>query len=70
MPETLFKSSEKYSHEMGYRSVQEFLLELLRRRVIIDEDERLRKIEESMDNDSNIKTFHSPEELLEHFDNL
>jgi hypothetical protein len=72
IPETLFKASRSYSKEMGFRNVQELILDSLRRRTMPDlqEDERLRKIEEAMDNDPTIRKFHSPQELLEHFDSL
>jgi hypothetical protein len=68
LPETLFKASKRYSHDMGYRSLQEFILDLVRRRV--KEDERLRRIEESMDKNPNIKTFKTKGEALAHFDSL
>jgi cell fate (sporulation/competence/biofilm development) regulator YlbF (YheA/YmcA/DUF963 family) len=72
VPETLFRASKAYSKEMGFRNVQEFILDSLRRRTMADleEDERLRKIEEAMDKNPNIRTFHSPQELLKHFDSL
>lgn len=72
VPETLFNASKVYSKEMGFRNVQEFILDSLRRRTMSDleEDARLRKIEEAMDKDPNLRVFHSKKELLDHFDSL
>jgi cell fate (sporulation/competence/biofilm development) regulator YlbF (YheA/YmcA/DUF963 family) len=72
IPETLFKASRSYSKEMGFRNVQELILDSLRRRAMADleEDERLRKIEEDMDRNPNIRTFKTKEEALAHLDSL
>jgi len=48
MPETLFEASKEYSKELGYRSMQEFVLELVRNKVIVENIERYRKIEDRM----------------------
>jgi metal-responsive CopG/Arc/MetJ family transcriptional regulator len=70
MPEALFKESRKYSKKMGYLSTQEFILDLLRRKLLMDEEERLLEIERKMDEDPNTLTFKSKEEFLEHLNNL
>lgn len=70
VPETLFKASKAYSKEMGFRNVQEFILDSLRQRTMITEDARLRRIEETMDRDQGIKTFKTKEEALAHLDSL
>jgi metal-responsive CopG/Arc/MetJ family transcriptional regulator len=70
LPEALFKASKEYSKEMGYRSTQEFIADLIRRKVFIDEEERLRTLEEEMDRNLNIKTFKTKEAALRHLDSL
>jgi len=70
LPETLFKASKAYSHEMGYRSLQEFVLDLMRRKVLLDEAEEMDTLEAEMDNNPNIKIFKTKEEALAHLDAL
>jgi len=70
LPDTLFRASKEYSREMGYRSTQEFILDLVRRKVLLDEEERMRRLEEEMDNDPNVKTFKTKEEAIRHLDSL
>jgi len=48
MPEKLFKASKEYTSEFGYRNLQEFILELLRKKVILERITRYKKIEEEM----------------------
>ena len=48
MPENLFKVSEEYSEGFGYKNIQEFILDLIRKKVIFDNVERYKKIEERM----------------------
>lgn len=48
MPEVLFKSSMEQSRGLGYRNLQEFILELVRQRVLLQNIERWRSIEERM----------------------
>lgn len=48
MPENLFEASKEYIEELGYKNVQEFILDLIRRRVIIENIERYRVIEKKM----------------------
>jgi metal-responsive CopG/Arc/MetJ family transcriptional regulator len=69
LPETLFKASKEYSEAMGYRSTQEFIVDVVRRRVLLDEEERLRRVEEEMDR-ANVKRFSAKKEALEHLDKL
>ena len=70
VPQALFKASKEYSVELGYRSIQEFILDLVRKRVFLDEEERLLKIEKEMDNDPNVKTFKTKKEALKYLDDL
>ncbi len=48
IPEHLFAASKEYSEGYGYRNVQEFILELIRNKVIYENSERYRCIEERM----------------------
>lgn len=48
MPEKLFEVSKEYYEEMGYRNLQEFILDLIRRKVVLENLERYREIEERM----------------------
>lgn len=57
MPEVLFEASNEYLQELGYRSLQEFILDLLRKRVVIDNIERYREIEEKMRTGIGVKKF-------------
>ena len=57
MPETLFEASKEYSEELGYRSIQEFVLELVRNKVIVENIERYRKIDERMKAGIGMKKF-------------
>ena len=51
MPENLFKASKDYTKELGYRNLQEFILELVRKKVMLDNIDRYKKIEQ----DSSLK---------------
>ena len=68
LPENLFEASKKYSEEMGYRTTQEFIVDLVRRRVFLENEERYGGIEREMDTDPNVKTFSTKEEALKHLD--
>ncbi len=57
MPETLFKASNEYYQELGYRSLQEFIVDLLRKKVILENLERYREIEERMKKGIGVKRF-------------
>lgn len=57
MPENLFKASKDYTRDLGYRNVQEFILELVRKRVMMDKIDRYREIENDMNSGKNVKQF-------------
>jgi|GEM_PF-748123 metal-responsive CopG/Arc/MetJ family transcriptional regulator len=61
MPETLFKASSDYSEEFGYRSVQEFILELVRNKVVLERIERYKEIENQMKAGKNVRKFNQKE---------
>ena len=57
MPRILFEVSKEYSQEFGYRTLQEFILDLVRDKVIVENFERYREIEERMKKGSGVKGF-------------
>jgi metal-responsive CopG/Arc/MetJ family transcriptional regulator len=58
MPENLLKASKEYSKEFGYRNIQEFVLELIRKKVFFERMERYQKIENDMIRGKNVKKFN------------
>jgi metal-responsive CopG/Arc/MetJ family transcriptional regulator len=58
MPENLLNATKDYSKEFGYRNVQEFILELVRNRVLYENIERYKKIEQEMKAGKNVKKFN------------
>lgn len=58
MPENLLKASKEYSKEFGYRNIQEFVLELIRKKVFFERMERYQKIENDMMRGKNVKKFN------------
>ena len=57
IPENLFQASKEYSQEFGYRNIQELILDLIRRKVILENIERYRSIEERMRKGIGVKKF-------------
>ena len=45
LPENLFNLSKEHSNEYGFRSVQEFIIDLVRNKVIVEKAERYKAIE-------------------------
>ena len=45
IPEILYKESEEYSKNYGYKNLQEFILDVLRRKTILEKVERYEKAE-------------------------
>ncbi|MCX6664370.1 MAG: hypothetical protein NTZ75_09025 [Euryarchaeota archaeon] len=50
-------ATKDYSKEFRYRNVQEFILELVRNRVLFERIERYQKIEHDMKRGKNVKKF-------------
>lgn len=48
MPDVLLKEATKYSKDFGYRNVQDFILAVVREKVILDNVERWKEIETRM----------------------
>ena len=57
LPETLFEASVEYSEEYGYRTVQEFIVDLVRHKVLLENVERYRQIEARMQKGVGVKRF-------------
>ena len=63
MPENLLKASKEYSKEFGYRNIQEFVLELIRKKVFFERMERYQKIENDMIRGNNVKKFNQKDAI-------
>jgi len=61
MPEQLFAASKEYSEEYGYRNLQEFIVDLIRKRVLLENAERYREIEERMKKGVDVKRLNQKE---------
>lgn len=48
VPESLFRASQKYTEEFGYRNMQELILELMRERMLAEKIARYKAVEEGM----------------------
>ena len=55
IPEPLFEASKEYYHGLGYGNLQEFILDLMRKKVILENIERYREIEERMKKGIDVK---------------
>lgn len=58
IPENLLKASKEYSKEFGYKNIQEFILELIRKKVFFEKIERYQKIEKEMISGKKVKKFN------------
>lgn len=58
LPENLLNATKNYSKEFGYRNVQEFIIELVRNRVLYENIERYQKIEQEMKAGKKVKKFN------------
>ena len=57
MPELLFRASENEYQKLGYKNMQEFILDLVRRKVLIENIERYTDIENRMKSGAGVKKF-------------
>jgi metal-responsive CopG/Arc/MetJ family transcriptional regulator len=69
IPENLLKASKEYSKEFGYRNIQEFILELVRNKVLFERLARYQKIELDMIQGKNVKKF-SQKDAVEYLKSL
>jgi len=61
LPETLFAASKEYSEEYGYRNIQEFIVDLLRKKIFLENADRYREIEERMKKGVGLQRFNQQE---------
>ena len=57
LPEPLLEASKEYSEAYGFRSVQEFIVDLVRHKVLLDNATRYREIEARMKAGKGVKKF-------------
>ena len=57
IPENLLQASKDYSEHFGYKNVQEFILDLVRDKVVLQNIERYKKIDERMSKGIGVKKF-------------
>ena len=69
MPESLLKASKEYSKEFGYRNIQEFILELIRKKVFFENVEQYREIEKDMIKGKNVKKLNQ-RDAVEYLESL
>lgn len=63
LPETLLVASKQYSEEYGYRNIQEFIVDLLRKKVFLENADRYRAIEERMKKGVGVRKFNQQEAM-------
>jgi len=63
MPEVLFEASQDYYKEFGYRNLQEFILDLVRKKVVMENIARYKEIEERMKKGIGVKKFNQKDAL-------
>ena len=69
IPENLLKASKEYSKEFGYRNIQEFILELVRRKIFYEKLERYQKIEKDMILGKKVKKY-SQKDAIKYLESL
>lgn len=57
MPENLLQASREYSEQSGYKNVQEFILDLVRDKVMLRNIKRYAEIEERMKKGLGVRKF-------------
>jgi len=63
LPEALLEASKEYSEEYGYRNIQEFIVDLLRKKVILENADRYREIEQRMNVGKGVKKFNQKDAI-------
>ena len=61
LPEPLLEASKEYYLELGYKNLQEFILDILRKKVILENVDRYRDIEARMKQGIGLKKFGQKE---------
>ena len=57
VPEQLLKASKEYTKEFGYRNLQEFILDLIRSKVVLERVKRYDAINNEMKAGKKVKKF-------------
>ena len=57
IPENLLQASKDYSEHFGYKNVQEFILDLVRDKVVLQNIERYKQIDTRMSKGIGVKKF-------------
>ncbi len=63
IPDALFKASKEYIEEFGYKNLQEFILDLMRRKIIMENTERYMEIEARMKKGAGVKKLSQKEAI-------
>jgi len=63
IPENLLRASKEYSKEFGYRNIQEFILELIRRKIFYEQLDRYQKIERDMVLNKKVKKYNQKDAI-------
>ena len=61
IPENLLQASKEYSERFGYKNVQEFILDLVRDKIMLKNIERYKQIDERMKKGFGVKKFSQKE---------
>lgn len=61
IPDILFETSKDYYEALGFRSLQEFILDLMRRKLILEKIQRYKEIEQKMKNGRGVKRLKQKE---------
>lgn len=69
LPENLFEASKEYAEEFGYKNVQELILDIIRRKVLLSKIQRYKLIEGRMIRGEGTKKFSqkSAEKYIKEF---
>lgn len=57
MPENLLEASREYSEQFGYKNVQEFILDLVRDKIMLQNIKRYMEVEERMKKGLRVRRF-------------
>jgi len=63
IPLALLEATKEYSEEYGYRTVQELIIDILRKKIILENNERYKEIEENMKKGIGVKKFSQKEAI-------
>ncbi|MBS3137538.1 hypothetical protein J4232_03830 [Candidatus Woesearchaeota archaeon] len=58
VPDVILKASNSYCKQYGYRNIQEFIVDLLRKKVLFENVQRYKEIEQRMSEGVGVKKFN------------